>query len=373
MKTKSLIVIICLFIFIPLVSFANSNLAEKLSGRILLQVEEKGEAYYVNPANKNRYFLGRPDDAFSVMRELGLGISEKDFNSFNNKAPQRLSGRILLRVEANGEAYYVSPVDLKMHFLDRPADAFSVMRNLGLGISNKDLNKIDENLKFKNTKNNSQPEAWSEPVIPTCNSWRFSDWTECSLEGRQSRDILDSLPYGCVGGSPEVERFCEIVRSPNQDWLDEINELEKYYPVIISMFDNKGNINTASTFNITRVQGDYQNKNTLTRLEVGDIITFTINARDPIDRPLLYAWSSNIYCSGKTSSLSYGLQDSNYSNNDSISCVIIEDDLNNPHSLGIIRVEGYIKSEKEGFRNPSGFDDSISMSYNDIPYQPFLP
>ena len=43
MKTKVSIFIFCLLaLLIPFISFANSSLAERLSGRILLQVEEKG-------------------------------------------------------------------------------------------------------------------------------------------------------------------------------------------------------------------------------------------------------------------------------------------------------------------------------------------
>ena len=76
------------------------------------------------------------------MREKGVGISENDFSTFNEHAPSRLSGVILLRVEANGEAYYVNPTDLKMHYLGRPTDAFNVMRDLGLGISNNDFNSM---------------------------------------------------------------------------------------------------------------------------------------------------------------------------------------------------------------------------------------
>ena len=52
-----------------------------LSGRILLQVESHGEAWYVNPINSQRYYLGRPDDAYSVMRNLGLGISNNNFDA----------------------------------------------------------------------------------------------------------------------------------------------------------------------------------------------------------------------------------------------------------------------------------------------------
>lgn len=131
------------FILIPSSSFA-SDMPSRLKGRILLQVESKGEAWYVNPDNKKRHYLGRPADAFQVMRELGLGISNKDFNSFNGRAPSRLSGKILIKVEDSGKAYYVNPVDLKMHYLSRPSDAFKIMRELGLGISNKDLGGIEK-------------------------------------------------------------------------------------------------------------------------------------------------------------------------------------------------------------------------------------
>lgn len=128
------------------VNFSNAaNMATRLKGKILLQVESNGEAWYVNPDNEKRYYLGRPADAFQVMRELGLGISNKDFDSFSGYAPSRLSGKILLKVEDSGKAYYVNPVDLKMHYLGRPADAFQVMRELGLGITNNDLDKILEN------------------------------------------------------------------------------------------------------------------------------------------------------------------------------------------------------------------------------------
>ncbi|MEA2064813.1 MAG: hypothetical protein U9O66_00765 [Patescibacteria group bacterium] len=109
MKKQFTIFLILIFIFglVP-INFSNAeNLSDRLKGKILLQVESNGEAWYINPDNSNRYFLGRPADAFSVMRELGLGISNKDFNSFNNVAPKRLSGKILLKVEDSGKAYYL--------------------------------------------------------------------------------------------------------------------------------------------------------------------------------------------------------------------------------------------------------------------------
>ncbi len=117
--------------------------ATNLNGRILLQVEAHGEAWYVNPVNGYRYYLGRPDDAFNVMRSLGLGITNADTANFKvNGAPLRLSGRILLQVQDKGQAYYVNPLNRKLYYLGRPTDAFNVMRSLGLGITNADLIKI---------------------------------------------------------------------------------------------------------------------------------------------------------------------------------------------------------------------------------------
>ena len=116
-----------------------------LSGRILLQVEDKGQAWYINPDNNKRYYLGRPADAFNVMRTLGLGISNNDFNNIENNPPSRLYGKILLKVEDNGRAYYVDPVSHSLYYLGRPADAFNVMRTLGLGITDSDLGQININ------------------------------------------------------------------------------------------------------------------------------------------------------------------------------------------------------------------------------------
>lgn len=125
-------------------------LENRLSGRILLEVQANGEAWWVDPITKSRLFLGRPDDAFNVMRKQGLGISNADLNQIaksddnrmSGSIARRLAGRILLQVENNGEAWFVNPVTLKRHSLGRPSDAFNVMRGLGLGIAEDNLNRI---------------------------------------------------------------------------------------------------------------------------------------------------------------------------------------------------------------------------------------
>lgn len=172
-----------------------SDLGIKLLGRIILKIEDKGEAWYLSPKDKQAYFLGRPDDAFNVMKSIGVGIANSDlakipvgitelsgadtdkdglsdlfedaiFTDKNKKDTDndgysdkdeilagysplstgiqlidqefaaKQAGKILLQVQNNGEAWYINPVDNKRYFLGRPADAFAVMRYLGLGVSN---------------------------------------------------------------------------------------------------------------------------------------------------------------------------------------------------------------------------------------------
>jgi len=185
---------------LEVLNISNQSMYNRLKGKILLKVEDDGRAYYVHPREEKMYYLGRPADAFRIMREQGVGITnsnlsriepnlsntsgsdadgdglghmfeeaigtdpnnpDSDGDSFADKeeiengynplqgSGAKLSfdkgfagsnlGRIFLQVEQNGEAWYVYPEDSSRYFLGRPADAFAIMRSLGLGISNQDF------------------------------------------------------------------------------------------------------------------------------------------------------------------------------------------------------------------------------------------
>lgn len=124
---------------------AATSLRASLSGSILLQVEDAGKAWYIYPTDKKKYYLGRPEDAFNIMRKLGLGATHKYITTYASSTfPTKMSGKILLDVEDSGKAYYIYPNTRKAYYLGRPADAFKVMRELGKGISNVDINKIPD-------------------------------------------------------------------------------------------------------------------------------------------------------------------------------------------------------------------------------------
>lgn len=158
-------------------------------GRIILDVQQNGEAYYVYPVDERAYYLGRPDDAFEIMRTLGLGISNTDFAQFENDFAlrQRLSGRILLQVEAHGEAYYVNPIDLRAHYLGRPADAFQIMSDLGLGISSSDLATIS-----RGTTN--IPDVYYD--VPFTTQAPFGEWDDLrQQEGCEEASVMMAMKW----------------------------------------------------------------------------------------------------------------------------------------------------------------------------------
>ena len=150
-----------------MITFAHATtLAQRLAGRILLQVENHGEAWYVNPVDGNRYYMKDGATAYEMLRTFGLGISNKDFATLetgNASMTARLKGRILLKVENHGEAYYINPVDGKLSYLKDGAAAYQIMRSLSLGITNANLAMIPSGqLTFV-----GQPKVPTTPSIPT--------------------------------------------------------------------------------------------------------------------------------------------------------------------------------------------------------------
>jgi len=124
----------------------NKRMTERLKGHIILAVEKKGEAYYITEDGEAVY-MKNGDSAFEIMRRLGLGISNANLNKLqqgDKSLRSRLSGKIVLAVEQHGEAYYINPSDLKIHYLKDGKSAFEVMKSKGLGVSNANLSKISK-------------------------------------------------------------------------------------------------------------------------------------------------------------------------------------------------------------------------------------
>lgn len=235
-----------------------AHAAPNLQGRILIDVNQNGEAWYVLPTSYERVYLGRPNDAFQVMRELGLGIrsselaalppaltpvdgedsdgdglvdsfeealgtdpekADTDADGFNDKAElasnyspfgptrftvnkqllNRMKGHILLQVEGAGQAWYVNPVDSKRYYLGRPSDAFRIMRELGLGISHANLQTIPVS---GSTSVTSSPQEKIKAIKPLAVEIRAKDFSLAPYSTRIDAGKPIRLTFKNNGTSP---------------------------------------------------------------------------------------------------------------------------------------------------------------------------
>lgn len=135
------------FVLMPTkkIAYKENYLANRLKGKILLQVESHGEAYYIHHKDGKRYYMANGNEAYRIMRYLGVGITNANLDKVKNDKifAKKHSGKIFLQVEAHGEAYYID-FDGNAHYLKDGNAAYGIMRDLGLGITNSDLNKISE-------------------------------------------------------------------------------------------------------------------------------------------------------------------------------------------------------------------------------------
>lgn len=173
---------------------------KSITGRIVLITDNKNEAWYINSKDNKRYLLG--GQALQKIRKLASGISNKnlariplgiaglngsdtdsdglpdnleialgtnpnladtDFDGFSdyqevidgfnpvvsggklaidNKFAKSIAGRFFIQVEGKGQLWYVFPVNNKRYYLGLVSDINNVMKELGLGISGKELKKI---------------------------------------------------------------------------------------------------------------------------------------------------------------------------------------------------------------------------------------
>jgi|GEM_PF-4392320 len=246
---------------------------------------------------------------------------------------ERLKGKILLAVEDKGKTYYVANDGYRYRIT--AATAQKVFEKLGAGISNSNLAKIPEkDLGINADATTSQQVVYQDKIVEkivyvnNCSTSNATNSTNSTSNNQQTSQPQESYNY------------------------------DTFYPIILSLKDNKGNINKSSDYN--RYSGNIvYTSRTNTTLKVGDELILTIEAKDPQGRPLFYSWNSN---SQRFNSL-IGIENGNYkyTSSNELHYTINSEDLQTGEML---RIVGQIKSEKNNYRfGGGGYDDVIFFDY----------
>ncbi len=189
-KTLWILILFCVSV-LPNTAHA-ATVASRVAGRIVLDVHRHGEAWYIDPVQQTRVYLGQATDALRVMQEYGLGITNANLATIptygepgGGVLAARLAGRIVLAVESKGEAWYIDPVTLTRVSLGTPQEAWQAMRNLGLGITSVDLVSIpvanDVNVRFE---------------VPFFSQAPLGDWSDRRQgEGCEEAAVLMAVSY----------------------------------------------------------------------------------------------------------------------------------------------------------------------------------
>lgn len=196
-------------------SKTDDSLVDRMKGRILLQVEDHGEAHYVHPETGERYYMKDGPTAYEMMRAFGLGITNADLSQIpevsdedamlgassvcgSNSLAARLRGKILLQIEEHGEAFYIHPDKCRRIYMKDGASAYQIMRKLSLGITNSDLSKVPSR-EFEAVPYDEKDEQPEEEVLGV-------------------KDEVNVLPVGEVPSNIDIAAL-------NEYWLKEVNAL----------------------------------------------------------------------------------------------------------------------------------------------------
>ena len=124
------------------------SIATRLKGKLLLQVEQGGAIWYVDPNSLQRYNVTWAN-ALPLFIKLSLGINDADLSKIpvngtasagNASIRERLKGKLLLQVQQGGAIWYIDDNGYRHNVTWN--NLMPLFQSLALGITNVDLSKI---------------------------------------------------------------------------------------------------------------------------------------------------------------------------------------------------------------------------------------
>ncbi|MFH1890375.1 MAG: thrombospondin type 3 repeat-containing protein [Candidatus Kuenenbacteria bacterium] len=252
-KTLTTIVLILLATFITAgTAFAANSITNRLKGRLLLQVQDKGRIWYVDPIGEQKHEVTFKN-ALNLFQSLSLGITNADLNQIplnpdsvsndvdtdndgfsdktevingynpevastsnnrgndkvkiNNGLINRLKGRLLLQVQDRGRIWYIDNNGKRWEITW--GNLMNRFRKLALGITDSDLATVG-NVETANWQTYVNSKYGFEIKYPV--DWYLYEEIN-NIRVQPEKDIPGSIP------GPSSEAF-EVVIMENIDNLD---------------------------------------------------------------------------------------------------------------------------------------------------------
>lgn len=149
---KKIVFIILLSLILAPPVLAASITAKSLAGQIIYVPGEINEFWFVNSKNFQRSPVLDFKVALNVFKNKFIGLSEANFKKLvavgdmpiksDLALAKKLAGRIILRVDKNGAAWYINPTDLKKYDLSASSTFFNNLPLLATKVSATQLAQI---------------------------------------------------------------------------------------------------------------------------------------------------------------------------------------------------------------------------------------
>jgi hypothetical protein len=137
-----LVVFFGLLFAIPALAVPADNNSSFSAGKILLDTNVLGGLWYVYPGDFHRYYVGSPEDAYKIIRNLSLGVSNADFIKISSSTPDRLKGMFIIKVEDVGRVFYINPSDKSFVYVQNPKTASYLLKNISVYMASDNLETI---------------------------------------------------------------------------------------------------------------------------------------------------------------------------------------------------------------------------------------
>lgn len=171
-------------ILLPMLALSASNidvkLVNRLKGQILLQVQQYGEAWYLNPKDGKRYYLKDGVSAYEILRKFGLGISNADLEKIPVGTLESTTSNLQACID-----------ELKLKYPNITPGGLQINFNDGVTLDQANLLLKSKNLPDSGGSGIIIGSYVSTLVIPVANGQELQ--SACLLQGEPM--VRSALPY----------------------------------------------------------------------------------------------------------------------------------------------------------------------------------